>query len=275
MGDRAPHPNLRADLVSTLMQRETPHMDLHGKVALVTGGARRVGRALALGLAEQGMNIVIHYNRSEGEAAHTVAELRARGVRAELAQGNLGNPLDIEHIFVVLESAFGQVDVLVNSASTFVAGDVLETTVGDWNYVMAVNLRAPFLCSQRAALLMLARGTPGVIINIADVAGLVPWKRYPAHSVSKAGLIMLTQVLAKSLAPDIRVNAVVPGPVLRPDSMPDDRWRRFGEMLPLQRTGRPENVVQAALALIQNDFITGSVLTVDGGDSLHSSVDLA
>lgn len=249
-------------------------MDVQGKVALVTGGGRRVGRAIALGLAERGMNVMVHYNRSEIEARATLEELRALGVRAEIMQANLGNPLDIEHLFVAVESYYGRLDVLVNSASTFVTGDVLETTVNDWNYVMAVNLRAPFVCSQRAAHLMLARRAQGVIVNIADVAGQVPWTRFPAHSVSKAGLIMLTQVLAKSLGPDIRVNAVVPGPVLKPDAMTDARWRELGAALPAGQPGRPENVVQAINTFIDNDFITGAILNVDGGDSLLGSIDI-
>ena len=189
-------------------------MDLEGKVALVTGGARRVGRAIALALAARGMDVLVHYHRSEAEAQETVEQIRALGVRAEAAQANLGNPLDIEHMVVVLENYFGRVDVLVNNASTFQARDALEMTIDEWNYVMAVNLRAPFLCCQRAAHLMLARASQGVVVNIADVAGLVPWPRFPHHSVSKAGLIMLTEVLAKTLGPEIRVNAVVPGPVL-------------------------------------------------------------
>lgn len=249
-------------------------MDVQGKVALVTGGGRRVGRAIALGLAERGMNVMVHYNRSEIEARATLEELRALGVQAEAMQANLGNPLDIEHLFVAVESYYGRLDVLINSASTFVTGDVLETTVNDWNYVMAVNLRAPFVCSQRAAHLMLARRAQGVIVNIADVAGQVPWTRFPAHSVSKAGLIMLTQVLAKSLGPDIRVNAVVPGPVLKPDAMTDARWRELGAALPAGQPGRPENVVQAINTFIDNDFITGAILNVDGGDSLLGSIDI-
>ncbi len=249
-------------------------MDLQGKVALVTGGARRVGRTIALGLAACGMDVLVHYYRSEAEARETVEQVRALGVRAEAAQANLDNPLDIEHMFVVLESYFGRVDVLVNSASTFQTRNVLEITVDEWNYVMAVNLRAPFLCCQRAAHLMLARASQGVIVNIADVAGLVPWPRFPHHSVSKAGLIMLTEVLAKSLGPQIRVNAVVPGPVLKPEGMPYARWRALGEALPLRRTGEPENIAQAVIALAENDFITGAVLKVDGGDSLVGSVDV-
>ncbi len=248
-------------------------MDLKGKVALVTGGARRVGRVIALALAQRGMHVMVHYNRSEEAAAQTVEEIRALGVRGEMVQGNLGNPLDIEQVFVAHESHFGQLDVLVNSAATFESGDVLELTVEDWNYVMAINLRAPFLCSQRAAHLMLARGTGGVIVNIADIGGIVPWVRYPHHSVSKAGLIMLTKVLAKSLGPELRVNAVVPGAVLKPEHMPDARWEQMGKVLPLRRVGGPEHVAHAVIALAENDFITGAVLHVDGGDTLLGVAD--
>ena len=131
-------------------------MDPKGKVALVTGGARRVGKTLALGLAARGMDVLIHYNRSEDEARETVQHIRRLGVQGEAVQGNLGNPLDIEAVFVALESYFGRIDVLVNSASAFQPRSALELTVDEWNYVMAINLRAPFLCSQRAAHLMLA-----------------------------------------------------------------------------------------------------------------------
>jgi NAD(P)-dependent dehydrogenase (short-subunit alcohol dehydrogenase family) len=248
-------------------------MDLSGRVALITGAARRVGREIALALAQQGADLLIHYNRSGQEAHDTIHELRQLGVRAEAVRGNLGNPLDIERIFVELEAQFGRVDVLVNNASSFEPAPFLEMTVDQWNYAMGINLRAPFLCGQRAAHLMLARNIGGVIINIADVAGVVPWVRYPQHSVSKAGLLMLTKVMAKSLGPLIRVNAVVPGPVLKPGDMPQHTWERIGEDLPLFRTGSPENVAQAVMAIVENDFMTGSVLTVDGGDSLLGGLD--
>jgi len=248
-------------------------MDLSGKVVLITGAARRVGREIALALARQGADIMIHYNRSGQEAHDAIYELRQLGVRADAVRGNLGNPLDIERIFVELEAQFGRIDVLVNNASAFEPANFLEMTVDQWNYAMGINLRAPFLCGQRAAHLMLALNTGGVIVNIADVAGIVPWVRFPQHSVSKAGLLMLTRVMAKSLGPLIRVNAVVPGPVLKPEDMAHQTWEKIGDDLPLFRTGSPENVAQAVMAVIENDFMTGSVLTVDGGDSLLGGLD--
>lgn len=249
-------------------------MDLQGKVALVTGGAHRVGRTIAMALAERGADLIIHYNQSEALAQETAREIREMGRRGVAIRANLGNPLSIEELFVLIEAQFGRLDVLVNSASAFQAKEFLSLSLEDWNYTMAVNLRAPFVTSQLAAHLMLARGEGGCIVNIGDIAGVEPWDRYPHHSVSKAGLIMLTRVSAKSLAPDIRVNCVVPGPVLKPDRMPDARWQRLGEVIPMKRTGEAEHVAKAVIALIDNDFITGSILHVDGGDALVGSTDL-
>lgn len=242
-------------------------MSTEYKVALVTGGARRVGKVIALALAGRGMQIMVHYHQSEAEAVETVAEIGRLGVEAEAVQADLGDPAAIEQLFDSLKSRFGRLDVLVNNASAFQAKSVLDITVEDWDHTMNVNLRAPFLCSQQAARLMQNNRSGGVIVNIADVIGQTPWVRFPHHSVSKAGLIMLTKVLAHALAPDIRVNAVVPGPVLKPENMPPERWEQLGTELPLSRTGRPVNVAQAVLALIDNDFTTGTIFNVDGGGS--------
>ncbi len=249
-------------------------MELEGRVALVTGGARRVGRVIALELARRGAHVIIHYHRSEEEALHTVEELLSLGVHAGRTQGDLADPLDVEKIFVAAEALSGRVDVLINNASTFQAREILELSPKEWDQVMAVNLRGPFLCSQRAAHLMLAHGQGGAIVNIADVAGLIPWTRYPHHSVAKAGLIMLTKVLAKALAPHIRVNAVVPGPILAPEGIAPERWERLGEVLPMGHTGSPENLAQTVITLIENDFMTGAILNVDGGDTLLGSLDM-
>ncbi len=247
-------------------------MELAHHVSLVTGAAKRVGRTIALALAARGADVAVHYYRSEAEAQATARQIAAHGVRAEAIEANLADPQAIETLMEQVRSRFERLDLLVNSASAFQAKNVLDVTVEEWDAVMAVNLRAPFLLSQHAARMMQAQGQ-GVIVNIADIAGQVPWPRYPHHSVSKAGLIMLTRVLAKALAPAVRVNAIVPGPVLKPEGMPDERWAKLGERLPLQRTGSPEHVAQAVLALIQNDFVTGAIWNVDGGDALVGSVD--
>jgi pteridine reductase len=249
-------------------------MNLNGKVALVTGSAHRVGRAIALGLARAGAQQVIHYGGSAVAAGQTRDEVAALGVEAITVPANLSDPAQIDELFDAIEEHFGRLDILVNSAATFVHEPFDAVTAETWDAVLAVNLRAPFLCSQRAAHLMLARRSGGVIVNIADVAGQVPWVRYPQHSVSKAGLLMLTQVMAKSLGPDIRVNAVVPGPVLKPEMTNLGVWEELGARLPLKRTGRPEHVAHAVLALVENDYITGAALAVDGGDTLMGTLDM-
>jgi NAD(P)-dependent dehydrogenase (short-subunit alcohol dehydrogenase family) len=250
-------------------------MEIQNKVALVTGGAQRVGRAIAGSLAARGAHLIIHYHRSEAEATAAAQELAGLGVKTHTAAANLSNPLEIETLFLQVEAVFGRVDILVNSAATFRRGDILTTSIEEWNYTLAVNLRAPFLCTQRAAHLMWARGEGGCIVNIGDALGAGVWEAYPDHSVSKAGLLSLTKVSAKALGRyGIRVNAVVPGPVAKPVSMPLGRWNEIGAQLPLGRAGDAGHVAQAVIALVENDFISGSVLTVDGGESLMNFEDV-
>lgn len=248
-------------------------MDLKNRTALVTGGAKRVGRAIAVALGQRGANVIIHYHDSREESRETIEAIAALGVDAQRIQADLSDPADINKMMFVVKDWIGRIDILVNSASAFQAKSIFDISVDDWDAIMAVNLRAPFLLSQLAARLMQEQGE-GVIINIADIAGQTPWPRFPHHSVSKAGLIMLTRVLAKALAPTIRVNGVVPGPVLKPEGMLGERWETLGDVLPLRHTGSPENVAQAVIALIENDFVTGALWNVDGGDSLIGSVDL-
>jgi len=240
------------------------HTQLSGQVALVTGGAHRVGKAIALALAGAGADLVIHYHHSAQAAAATVGEIEALGRQALAVGADLGDTVQIEHLFQEIERQFGQLDLLVNSASTFEAVDFMSMTPQQWDETLDVNLKGPAFCAQAAARLMLARGG-GQIVNISDVIGLKPWPRFPQHSVAKAGLIMLTQVLAARLAPTIRVNAVAPGPVLKPPGMPDKRWREIGAASLLGRAGRAEDVAQAVLYLARSDYVTGEVLVVDGG----------
>jgi pteridine reductase len=238
-------------------------MELRGKVAVVTGAAHRVGKAVALALAQAGAHVVVHYHRSR-QAQAAAAEIEQHGVRAATVQADLTRPEGVEAVFAAAEAAFGGVDVLVNSAASMLAGHVSSLTRAEWQAVLDLNLTAPFFCAQAAARSMLARGG-GAIVNIADLGGLRPWARYPAHSVSKAGLIMATQVLAKALAPRIRVNAVAPGPVLKPEGWDEARWQDVGSRTLLKRTGSGYDVARAALFLIEADYITGETLAVDGG----------
>jgi len=239
-------------------------MELKDKVALVTGGAHRVGKAIAVALAEAGAHVVVHYHAAEAAALETKAEIEALGVRAVAVRADLSTAAGIDALFAAAEAAFGGLDVLVNSAAVMQAGDVRTLTRAAWQQVMDLNLTAPFFCAQAAARLMAGRGG-GVIVNISDLAGLQPWTRYPAHSVSKAGLLMVTQVLAKALAPQIRVNAVAPGPVFKTVGWDDERWERLGDYNLLKRTGSGADVARAVLYLVGADFVTGQTLVVDGG----------
>jgi pteridine reductase len=239
-------------------------MPLSGQVALVTGGAHRVGKAIALALARAGADLVIHYHRSAASARDTANEISALGRQVRIVEADLGDVIAITRLFAEVEREFGGLDVLVNSASVFEATDFLTMTPEQWDLTLDVNLRGPAFCAQAAARLMLPRGG-GHIVNIADVIGLQPWPRYPHHSVAKAGLIMLTQVLAGALAPTIRVNAVAPGPVLKPPGMPEERWREIGAASFLGRPGQASDVADAVLFLVRSNYITGEVLVVDGG----------
>jgi pteridine reductase len=243
-------------------------MDLQGRVALVTGGARRLGRAFALALAGRGMQVAVHYGASSTEAEEVVATIRKSGGRAEAFGGDLRDAGVALELPARVAEAFGRLDVLVNSAAVMERLSVAETSVAAWDSILDLNLRAPFLLAQQAAP-HLAR-TSGKIVNIADLGGLEPWPSYAAHSVSKAGVVMLTKVLAVALAPSITVNAIAPGTVLVPDDYDVVKREFLSATTPLRRLGAPEDAVQALLYLLEGgDFVTGEVLVVDGGRLLR------
>lgn len=245
-----------------------PSPDLRGKAALVTGAAVRVGRAIALALAEKGARIIVHYHTSSAEAEVLVTRIRADGGEAVAAGADLADLDQVERLAREAEGAFGGIDILVNNASVFPAARIGETDAALWDHTFAVNLRAPFFLIQHLAPGMRARGG-GVVVNLADLAGLQAWPAYAAHSVAKAGLIQLTRVAARALAPEIRVAGIAPGTVLPPEEMPDDEVPRLAELAPLKTIGSPEDVVQALLYLLRADFVTGEILTVDGGRMLR------
>lgn len=231
----------------------------------MTGAGKRLGRAVALRLAEHGADVVVHYRNSQREAQEAVREIEKLGRRATAIGADLGQVSEIKRLFDEAGKHFGRLDVLVNSAANFLPASMVSTTEGIWDSALDTNVRAPFFCAQAAAPWL--RRTHGVIINFADTGGLLGWTGYIPHSISKAGVIMLTKVLAKALAPEVRVNAIAPGTITMEGDPPE--WEAdFIKLAPLRRTGKPSDIADSVLFLVQSKFITGQVLVVDGGRAL-------
>ena len=240
-------------------------LPLSGRVALVTGSAKRLGRAIALRLAEEGASLVIHYRTSGAEAQSAVAEVEKLGRQAIAIGADLNRISEIRKLFDEAGHHFGRLDILVNSAANFLPASVISTTEEIWDASLDSNVKAPFFCAQAAAPLL--RRAKGVVINFADAGGLLGWPGYIPHSVSKAGVVMLTKVLAKALAPEVRVNAIAPGTITMPGD-PPELEADFIKLAPLRRTGTPRDITDTVLFLAQSKFITGQVLVVDGGRTL-------
>ncbi|MFL6623921.1 MAG: pteridine reductase [Sulfurifustaceae bacterium] len=240
---------------------------LRDKVALITGGAHRIGATLARTLHAEGMRLVIHYHSSE-ESAHALqAELhQSRPQSVMLVRGDLGagERLARNLVFETVE-AFGRLDVLINNASQFYSTELGQATEAQWDELMTVNLKAPFFLSQAAAPHLKKQN--GCVLNIADIYGDRPLPDYPIYSIAKAGLIMLTKSLARELGPEVRANALAPGAILWPQSGLDEMSKqRIISRTPLKRAGEPEDIARAALFLIRDaDYISGQVLAIDGG----------
>ncbi len=238
---------------------------LQGQVALVTGAAKRIGRAVAVRLATEGADVVVHYNRSKSEADEAVAEIEKLGRKGVALQADLCSLADIKRLFQRTAEQFGRLDILVNSAANFLSAHLADTTEKMWDTALDTNLKAPFFCAQAAAPLL--KQSHGVIINFADIGGILPWPGYIPHCASKAGVIMLTKCLAKALAPDVRVNAIAPGTITMSDD-PSEWESDFIRRAPLHRTGTPEDVAGAVSFLIHSNFLTGQTLVLDGGRTL-------
>jgi pteridine reductase len=244
-----------------------PDNPLEGKVALITGGAQRIGAAVARMLHAHGMKLVIHYHTSE-KAAHALQEelhkIRPESVMLVRGDLNSGERQARNLVFETVES-FDRLDVLINNASRFYPTPVGETTESQWDDIVGINLKAPYFLAQAAVPHL--RKTGGNIVNIADIYGDRPLIGYLIYSVAKAGVIMLTKALARELGPDIRVNAIAPGVILWPESDLDEMSKqRIISRTPLKRSGEPDDVARTALFLIRDaGFITGQVLAVDGG----------
>jgi pteridine reductase len=244
-------------------------VDLEGKVAVVTGGSVRIGHALSVALARAGASVMIHSSRAGDESNRTVDEINSAGGKAAAVVADFGHPADAaREVFEAAVDRFGWVDVLVNNAAIFSPGTLASTTETDWDRHFDINLKAPFfLCREFAS--RRERSRPGAIVNIADWRGLRPTTGHLAYSLTKTALVSLTQILAKELGPEVRVNAVAPGAILPPAGADHDYMRQLRDEIPLRRTGSADDVASAVLYLLRSDFVTGDVLCVTGGQHLQ------
>lgn len=232
---------------------------LAGKVVLVTGAAKRIGRGIALRLAREGARVAIHYSRSEKDAARTAEECGG----AELFRANLESVAEIGRMFTDVEERLGRLDGLVNNAARFTRFDPLDITEKDWDFIHSVNLKATFFCCQNGARLMKKTGG-GRIVNISSLGGLRPWAEHAHYCASKAGVIMLTRALANAWAPEITVNSVAPGVIPFDDI--DERGKRLIGRTPAGRGGTPEEIADGVVFFLKSsNFVTGQILAVDGG----------
>jgi len=237
---------------------------LEGAGALVTGAGRRIGQAIAIGLARAGCDVAVHYHGSASGAEQTVRAIRGAGRRAELVQADLTDPHAARGLADQAARVLKRLDVVVNSAAIMVRQPVEDVTPESWDATLDLNLRATFFVSQGAIPHL--RRAKGKIVNIADLAGLEPWPAYVPHCISKAGVVMLTKALARALAPDIAVNAIAPGAVLLPEEWDEQSREHIRETTPLDRLGAPADVVAAVRFLLADtDYVTGTVLVIDGG----------
>ncbi len=236
---------------------------MNGKVVLVTGAAKRIGRCIAIRLAVEGATVAIHYGESEAEAWEVA---RACGNGAAIFRADLEKVAEIERLFTEVVARYGRVDALVNNAARFTRFDPLVVTEGDWDFIHSVNLKAVFFCCQQAGRLMKAQGGGGRIVNISSLGGIRPWAEHSHYCASKAGVIHLTRALAKAFATfGVSVNSVAPGVI--PFSEAElVRVRGLVEQTPAARAGTADEIAEAVSYFLRaSEFVTGQLIAVDGG----------
>ena len=242
------------------------------KVALITGsGKRRIGNVVARALAERGYQIALHYHRSAREAQETIAQFESAGTRAAAFQADLAREDQVARLFDGVQATFGRLDVLVASAAVWEPKPLEAVTAADVLRHFEINTLGTFLCCQQAGLMMAGQPEGGVIVTIADWAIARPYRNYAAYFTSKGAIPALTRTFAVELAERnraIRVNCILPGPVMLPDDLAEHEVKGAVAGTLLKRTGRPENVAQAVVFLIENDYVTGVCLPVDGGRTI-------
>ena len=238
-------------------------MTRDGRIALVTGAGRRVGRAIALALGKRGMHVAVHYNGSATGARETASAIERDGGVATLFQADLTVPAAPSSLVDEVVAKLGALDVLVNSAAMMQRTPLESVTPADWDATFALNARAPFFAAVAAGKHMKERG--GVIVNIADLAALETWPAYIPHGLSKTVVVQMTRALARTLAPAVRVNAVAPGVILLPEGWDADAGERLRRTTPLKRLGSVNDVVGAVIYLVEAAYVTGETIVVDGG----------
>lgn len=240
------------------------------KVALITGAAHRIGATTAKLLHQHGMNIVLHYRSSREKAQALQKELNDKRENSViLIQADLHLTSGLPALIEASINAWGQLDVLINNASTFYPTQIGKATEEHWDDLIGSNLKAPFFLSQAAAPHL--KKTNGCIVNIVDIHAERPLKAFPIYSMAKAGLVMMTKSLAGELGPDVRVNAVAPGAILWPENLDEVAKQRIVSRTFLKRQGNPEDISKTILYLIKDaDYVTGQIIAVDGGRSLNS-----
>lgn len=235
---------------------------LSGKVVLVTGAARRIGRTLAHTMARAGADVAITYRESDGDAQNTLRELSEYGQRSMALRCDVRDPLSVKGSVAGVLQEFGRLDVLINNAGMFATALLESITVAEWDAMFETNTRGAFLMAQAAHPHLKAR--QGRIVNIGSLGGSHPWATHAHYSTSKAALHMLTQTMSKAFAPEISVNCVAPGMITNGESSPD--YEHFAAKTPMQRNGTPEEVAEAVLFFATGPhFITGQIMGVDGG----------
>jgi glucose 1-dehydrogenase len=242
-------------------------MDIAGRNALITGGAHRVGKAITLALARAGADVFIHYGRSADAAEATAAEVRAMGRSAALGSANLSDPSVAGDLIDAATVALGPISILINSASGFPSDTLRDVELDSWRSTLDLSLTSPAFLTQAFAE-ALPRGLGGAVVNVTDVKTATPYRTHFSYIVAKGGLDELTKAAAVALAPEIRVNSVALGVILPPPGEDEAYAQRLAEKIPMQRPGGTEPVAAAALALIENDFVTGETIRVDGGQHL-------
>ena len=242
-------------------------MNLKNKVALVTGGAARVGKSISESLSAKGCKVIVHYNNSKTQAVRTIESMRRRGAEGIIVKADITVDADVDSLLARSEEKYGHIDILVNNAGLFFRTPIDSLQYKDWRQILDVNVHGTSRCARKIGLHMRNRGT-GHIINVADVAGQTPWRDYIPYSVSKACILAMNQGLAIELAPHVMVNAVVPGPMLFGPNTGEEIKNGVIARTLLKRGGRPQDVGDLVVFIAESTFSTGAVFSVDGGRGL-------